>query len=81
VVLMDISMPVLNGIEATRLIHAAYPTVRVIGLSIFEAAEQAQAMRDAGAVAYLTKAGPVETLIATIRECVAPRGRARPGDR
>jgi len=73
VVLMDISMPVLNGIEATRLIHAAHPTVRVIGLSVFEAGEQALIMREAGAVAYLTKAGPLETLLATIRESVEPR--------
>jgi two-component system CheB/CheR fusion protein len=67
VVLMDINMPILNGIEATRLIHAACPTVRVIGLSIFEETEQAQTMREAGAAAYLTKTSPAETLIATIR--------------
>jgi len=70
VVLMDISMPVLNGIEATRIIHAAHPAVRVIGLSVFDATEQGQVMRAAGAVAYLSKAGPFETLLGTIREAV-----------
>jgi CheY-like chemotaxis protein/anti-sigma regulatory factor (Ser/Thr protein kinase) len=67
VVLMDISMPVMNGIEATRAIRAGCPAVRVIGLSMFEEAEQAQAMRDAGAVAYLTKSGASDALIAAIR--------------
>jgi signal transduction histidine kinase/ActR/RegA family two-component response regulator len=72
VVIMDISMPTLNGIEATRVISAEYPTVRVIGLSMFEAAEQETAMREAGAVAFLSKSGPVEVLLAAIRECVQP---------
>jgi DNA-binding NarL/FixJ family response regulator len=73
VVLMDISMPVLNGIEATRVIHAECPAVRVIGLSMFEEAEQALAMQDAGAVAYLTKSGPAEALVIAIRACAGTR--------
>jgi len=72
VVIMDINMPTLNGIEATRVISAEYPAVRVIGLSMFEAAEQEAAMREAGAVAYLSKSGPAEVLLATIRKCVQP---------
>ena len=45
VVLMDISMPVMNGIEATRVLHAEMPEIKVIGLSMFEEAERADAMR------------------------------------
>ncbi len=71
VLLMDISMPVMNGIEATRLIHARYPTVCVIGLSMFEEVEMAQAMWDAGAVAYLIKSGAADALVETIRTSVA----------
>ena len=67
VVLMDISMPGLTGIEATRVIHTEYPGVRVIGLSMFEEPAQAAAMRDAGAVAYLVKSGPAEALLAALR--------------
>jgi PAS domain S-box-containing protein len=70
VVTMDISMPVMNGIEATRAILAECPAVRVIGLSMFEEVEQAQAMRDAGAVAYLSKSGAADALVAAVRACV-----------
>jgi DNA-binding NarL/FixJ family response regulator len=70
VVTMDIEMPGMNGIEATRLIHGACPDVCVIGLSIYEEAVLAAAMRNAGAVNYLTKSGPFEDLVAAIRSCV-----------
>jgi CheY-like chemotaxis protein len=69
-ILMDMSMPKLNGVEATRIIHNEYPEICIIGLSMFEEAERAQAMRDAGAVNYLTKSGPAEELINAIRTSV-----------
>jgi CheY-like chemotaxis protein len=68
VVVMDISMPVLNGIEATRQITAEMPGVRVIGLSMHETADMDQAMRDAGAAGYLAKGGPLDALVVAIRE-------------
>jgi len=69
VVLMDISMPGMNGIQATRIIHSELPDVRIIGLSMFQEGEQAQAMREAGAVGFVTKSGPSEDVIAAIRSC------------
>ena len=69
-ILMDMSMPRVNGGEATRIIHNEYPEICIIGLSMFEEAETAQAMRDAGAVHYLSKSGPTEELINAIRTCV-----------
>ncbi|MCE5326355.1 MAG: PAS domain-containing protein [Planctomycetaceae bacterium] len=69
VVLMDITLPGMNGIEATRIIHAEFPQVAVIGLSMFDQAEQANIMRQAGAADYLTKSGPSEALVAAIRQC------------
>jgi CheY-like chemotaxis protein len=68
VILMDISMPVLNGIDATRAIHAESPGIRVIGLSMFDDPEQPEAMRQAGAVRYLSKNESVEALLAAIRD-------------
>jgi PAS domain S-box-containing protein len=68
VILMDISMPKINGIEATRLIHSKFPRTRIIGLSMLEADDQAAAMLRAGAVAYLSKSCDTDTLLAAIRE-------------
>jgi PAS domain S-box-containing protein len=69
-ILMDVSMPRLNGVEATRLIHNEFPHIRIIGLSMFEETDRAQAMRDAGAVDYRTKSGATADLIAAIRLAV-----------
>jgi PAS domain S-box-containing protein len=76
VVLMDISMPGMDGIQATRIIHKELPEVRIIGLSMFQEGEQQAAMREAGAVAYLTKTGPSEALIGAIRACVRISGES-----
>ncbi len=67
VILMDISMPILNGVEATAAIHRDFPEISIIGLSMFEKDERTEAMREAGAVDYVTKSAPAGTLIATIR--------------
>jgi DNA-binding NarL/FixJ family response regulator len=67
VVLMDVSMPHTNGVDAAERIVADNPTVRVIGLSMHEDAEMADAMRAAGATAYLTKNGSPTRIIAAIR--------------
>ncbi len=68
VVVMDVTMPVLNGIEATRQLTAEMPEVRVIGLSMHETADMAAAMREAGAVNYVAKGGPLHALTAAIRD-------------
>jgi PAS domain S-box-containing protein len=72
VILMDVSMQVLKGIETTRAIRAEFPGIRVIGFSMFEEPEQPEAMRQAGAVGYLGKHDSAETLLAAIRAGGAP---------
>lgn len=73
VILMDIGLPGMNGIEATKLILAEQPQIQIIGLSMFEEAELSQSMIHAGATAYLTKSGPSENLIAAIRAAAMRR--------
>jgi DNA-binding NarL/FixJ family response regulator len=67
VVLMDIRMPVMNGIEATRLIAEQFPDVKVLMLSTFdEDRDIAQSVR-AGAKGYLLKDMPALELVEAIR--------------
>jgi len=70
VVLMDINMPGMGGIEAVKIIHKELPDIHVIGLSMFQEDERADAMRKAGAVDYIDKTGPSDAVIAAIRDCV-----------
>lgn len=67
VIIMDISMPGMNGIDATKAIIAELPDTKVIGLSMSAEADQGDSMQQAGAAAYLSKGGPSEQLIAAIR--------------
>ncbi len=66
-VIMDVNLPGMNGVEATKCILARIPNTRIIGLSMHADEKLARAMHDAGAVAYLTKGGPSDDLIAAIR--------------
>jgi PAS domain S-box-containing protein len=66
VVVLDVTMPRLNGIEAARQIKAQLPEVQIIGLSIHKSGDMAHAMYEAGAVAYLRKDTAPENLVAAI---------------
>ncbi len=67
VILMDVVMPQLNGIEATRRITEECPQIRVIGLSVHDSRSLADGMRRAGACAYVLKDCDVEDLIREIQ--------------
>jgi PAS domain S-box-containing protein len=55
VIVMDVSMPQMNGIDATREIHRTLHHIRIVGLSTHDDESTERLMRKAGAVAYFTK--------------------------
>jgi DNA-binding NarL/FixJ family response regulator len=68
VVVMDISMPVMNGIEATKLICKACPSTKIVVLSMHHTAEYMQRALEAGAVGYLLKDSAGRELVTAIRD-------------
>jgi PAS domain S-box-containing protein len=75
VVIMDVGMPRLDGIEATRRIRSAWPHVQVIGLTMHADESNHAAMRTAGAMDCLIKSGPTEDLLHAIRTAISPTDR------
>jgi len=73
VVVMDIGMTEMNGIEATRSIRAEFPDVRVVALSTHTDARYVLHMLDAGACGYVLKIGAHDELLRAIR--AASRGQ------
>lgn len=81
IVVMDVNMPVMSGIDATRQISAQFPEVAVIGLSMHDEEDLAKKMLVAGAALYLAKGGPGDTLLAAIRAHTRVReGAASPAN-
>lgn len=68
VVLMDMGMPGLNGIEATQLIRRRLPRTRVLMLSGYDQDDRVAAALRAGAAGYVVKNAPVDELLQAIQE-------------
>lgn len=70
-VIMDVDMPRMDGIEASRAIHFEFPSIRVIGLSILDTWEIGEEMSKAGAVTCFSKNDPWDQIIAGIHQVLA----------
>jgi len=71
VVLMDVSMPGMDGIEATRLITERLPRVKVVMLTLYASAENRERAWRAGAAGYLLKDNVVEEVVDAINAVLA----------
>jgi PAS domain S-box-containing protein len=76
VVLMDLNMPGINGLEATRTIHERWPDIAIVGMSVQGDDATASSMLAAGASAFVPKAGDSEQMIRTILNAVPERRQA-----
>ena len=77
VVVMDLSMPAMDGLRATRLIKEEHPRITVIGLSFFGTAMTRDALINAGASTLLMKEHAAEDLYSTIQLCLQGPGPTR----
>jgi DNA-binding NarL/FixJ family response regulator len=68
IIIMDVSMPRLNGIEATKQIKALYPNMAILVLTGYDDDEYVFALLEAGAAGYLLKESSGEELIDAIRQ-------------
>ncbi|MBL8096542.1 MAG: response regulator transcription factor [Anaerolineales bacterium] len=78
VVLMDLKMPGVNGVQATRRIHAEQPDVRVLVLTTYDADDWVFDAIRAGASGYLLKDSPSESLLSAIRGTAAGQAHLDP---
>ena len=77
VVLIDINMPQMNGIEATVKIKQQYPETIIIGLSVNATDKNQEAMRRAGASRLLSKEVAVEQLYTVVQDAVTEEDRGQ----
>jgi len=71
VTLMDLQLPILSGLETTRMIRAEDPSARIIVLTVYRGEEDIYRAIQAGAAAYLLKDTVSDELVRVIREVVA----------
>jgi len=72
-VLMDLKMPIMNGVQATRIIRQQYPDVKVLVLTTYDSDEWVFDAIRAGAAGYLLKDSPRDVIIKAIQDATAGR--------
>lgn len=70
VIVMDVKMPGIGGIEATRKISTQYPNTKVVAVSALDDAPFPQRLLKAGAMAYLTKGAEINEMVTAIKQAV-----------
>jgi len=78
VILMDLLMPEMGGVEATRLIRDRWPEIQVVALTSFQEKDLVREALQAGAISYLLKNISSEDLAAALREACAGRSTLAP---
>ncbi len=78
VVLMDMMMPGMDGVETTRALRKRYPQVQVLALTSFYSGDLVQGVMQAGAVGYLLKGASMDELAEAIRAAYAGRPTLAP---
>jgi NarL family two-component system response regulator LiaR len=78
VVLMDLMMPVMDGVSATRIIREKWLNINVIALTSFKEKDLVEGALKAGAISYLLKTVSAEELASTIRGAVAGQSKLSP---
>jgi len=68
VIIMDIKMPEMNGVEATKLITKEYPEIGIVALTTYNTKPFIRNMIDVGASAYLVKNSPPKKVLHTIKQ-------------
>jgi len=79
VVIMDVVMPRLNGIEATRRIKEKHPEIKIVGLSVYPDRRFVREMLKAGASAYVLKSEAFQALVEAIDAARAGKSYLSPG--
>jgi two-component system, NarL family, response regulator LiaR len=78
VILMDLVMPKMSGVVATKLIHEAHPDIRIVVLTTFKEDDLVQGALEAGAISYLLKNVTIDELSSAIRKAYAGRATLAP---
>jgi CheY-like chemotaxis protein/anti-sigma regulatory factor (Ser/Thr protein kinase) len=75
VVLMDVNLPVMDGVTATSRIHQDYPDIVIVGLSVHDDRQIVDAMTKAGAAAFVSKGSVTEELYEAISRALISKGK------
>lgn len=73
IIIMDLKMPLLNGVEATKILHKEFPEIKIIALTSYDTPSFVANMINVGAVSYLVKNTTPQELLKTINQ-VALKG-------